>query len=121
MIDEIEQGGDDTEDVKADLELVQAKQKEIDTLWGELQSGVPKAKDRLDQALQVVDFKEKANEVLNKVSDISNIMSSTPVEDVTNADIKDWQIKLNNLEQAELFSLDRKSTRLNSSHVALSR
>jgi hypothetical protein len=105
MTDEIEQGGDDTEDVKADLELVQAKQKEIDTLWGELQSDVPKAKNRLDQALQVVDFKEKANEVLNKINDISNIMSDTPVEDVTNADIKDWQIKLNNLEQAELFSL----------------
>ncbi|RIA94458.1 hypothetical protein C1645_873410 [Glomus cerebriforme] len=105
MEHEIEQGGDDTEDVKADLELVRAKQEAIDALWEELQSDVPKAKDRLDQALQIVDFKEKANEILDKVNDMSDIISNTPVEEISNADIKDWQIKLNNLEQAELFSL----------------
>ncbi|UZO26371.1 uncharacterized protein OCT59_018602 [Rhizophagus irregularis] len=105
MTNEIEQGGDDTEDIKADLETVKAKQETIDALWEELQSDVPKAKNRLDQALQVVDFKEKADEVFNKVNDLSSIMSNTPVEEITNADMKDWQIKLNNLEQAELFSL----------------
>ncbi|GBB87895.1 hypothetical protein RclHR1_01440010 [Rhizophagus clarus] len=105
MTNEIEQGGDDTEDIKADLETVKAKQEAIDALWEELQSDVPKAKNRLDQALQVVDFKEKADEVLNKINDLSNIMSNSPVEETTNSDIKDWQIKLNNLEQAELFSL----------------
>ncbi|CAG8534567.1 11296_t:CDS:2 [Funneliformis caledonium] len=105
MINEIEQGGDDIEDVKADLELVRAKQQEIDALWDGLQSDVHKTRDRLDQALKVVDFKEKANEFLDKVNDMSSIISSTSVEDVTSADMKDWQIKLNSLEQGELFSL----------------
>ncbi|CAG8463677.1 9995_t:CDS:2 [Diversispora eburnea] len=93
------------DDVKADLELVLSKSQEIDTLWENLQANVPKAKQIIDQALQVKDFKEKAKEVLSKINELSNIMIKTPVEDVSDADMKDWEIKLNSLEQTELFSL----------------
>ena len=105
MVDEIEQGGDDTEDIKSDLELVRSKQQEIDALWEELQSDIPKSKERLDQALKVIDFKEKSSEFFNKIKDMSNIISITSVEDITDDDMKDWQIKLNSLEQGEYFSL----------------
>src|SRR6185436_16640465 len=69
------------------------------------QASVPNAKQRIDQALQVKDFKEKAKEVLSKINDLSNIINETPVEDVSDVDMKDWEIKLNSLEQTELFSL----------------
>ncbi|CAI2161779.1 7392_t:CDS:2 [Funneliformis geosporum] len=124
MVNEIEQGGDDIEDIKVDLELVRSKQEEIDALWDVLQSDVHKTRDRLDQALKIVDFKEKTNEFLNKVNDMSSIISSTSVEDVSGADLKDWQIKLNSLEQGELFSLvklhDVVQGNLKENHGALS-
>src|SRR5207247_475676 len=71
----------------------------------ELQDNILKTKQQLDQALQVVDFKEKIKETFSKIENLSNTISSLLVEEVTKDDIKDWQIKLNGLEQTELFSL----------------
>lgn len=98
--------GDEADsDVKADLERVLSRSREIDELWGNLQSDVPNAKQRINQALQVVDFKEKSKEVFSKIDELSNIITGTPIESISDTDIKDWQVKLNSLEQAGLFSL----------------
>jgi len=105
MTYEIQHGGEDVEDVKADLELVRSRAEEIDALWVELQDNVLKSKQRLEQALQVVEFKEKAKGILSKVDDLSNIITNSLVESVSDAEMKDWQIKLNSLEQAEFFDL----------------
>ncbi|CAG8461490.1 17795_t:CDS:2 [Acaulospora morrowiae] len=105
MTEEAKKDEDDVDDVKADLEHVLSRSREIDDLWNKLQADVPNAKQRINQALQVVDFKEKANEIFKKINDLSNLMSNTPVEDISDADMKDWQIKSNSLEQMELFSL----------------
>ncbi|CAG8732242.1 22509_t:CDS:2, partial [Gigaspora rosea] len=105
MTYEIQQGSEDVEDVKADLELVRSRAEEIDALWVELQDNVIKSKQRLEQALQVVEFKEKAKGILSKVDDLSNIITNSLVESVSDAEMKDWQIKLNSLELAEFFDL----------------
>ncbi|CAG8753954.1 16248_t:CDS:2, partial [Cetraspora pellucida] len=105
MTYEIQRGDEDVEDVKADLELVRSRAQEIDALWAELQDNVPKCKQRLEQALQVVEFKEKAKEILSKVNELSDVITNSLVESVSNNEMKDWQIKLNSLEQAEFFDL----------------
>ncbi|CAG8546344.1 4252_t:CDS:2, partial [Ambispora leptoticha] len=101
---EVEQGGDDIEDIKNDLESVRKKQEEIDQLWDALSSTVQAAKQILDQGLEVVEFKQKVDETLAKINDLSNAMLNTPPEQIS-PQLKDWQIKLNSLEQNDLFSL----------------
>jgi hypothetical protein len=101
MIDEIEQDCDDNEDIKADLELVRVKQRDTDSLW----EGLLKIKYDLKQALQAIDFKEKANEVLNDINDISIIVSTSLIQDITYNDMEDWRIKLNHFEQEEQKNL----------------
>ncbi|CAG8440141.1 12117_t:CDS:2 [Acaulospora colombiana] len=105
MTEEVKKGGDDIDDIKADLEQVLSRSREIDDLWNELQVNVPNAKQRIDQALQVVDFKGKVKGVFEKIEDLSNTISNKPVEDISDADMKDWKIKLNSLEQTDLFTL----------------
>ncbi|CAG8474256.1 9863_t:CDS:2 [Ambispora gerdemannii] len=101
---EVEQGGDDVEDIKNDLALVRKKQEEIDQLWDALGSTVPVAKQILDQGLQVVEFKQKADETFAKINELSNVILNTPPEQIS-PHLKDWQIELNSLEQNDLFSL----------------
>lgn len=103
VINEVEQDCDDNEDIKADLELVHVKQRETDSLW----EGLHKVKSDLKQTLQAIDFKEKVNEVLNDVNDISNKISNALVKDITYDDMEDWRIKLNHFEQGEFFSLTK--------------
>ncbi|CAH1758273.1 9978_t:CDS:2 [Entrophospora sp. SA101] len=92
-------------DIDIGLEVIQFKKAKVDDLWQELQDSIPKTKQQLDQALQVADFKEKIRETLFKIENLSNIISSSLVDEVTKDNIKDWQIELNGLEQTELFSL----------------
>ncbi|CAG8574432.1 112_t:CDS:2, partial [Racocetra fulgida] len=105
MTNEIQRGDEDVEDVKADLELVRSRVQEIDALWADLQDNVPKCKQILEQALQVVEFKEKAKEILSEVNELSDIITNSLVESVSNNEMKDWQTKVNSLEQEELFEL----------------
>ncbi|CAG8625265.1 21112_t:CDS:2, partial [Dentiscutata erythropus] len=105
MTYEIQRGGEDVEDIKADLELVSSRAQEIDALWVELQDNVLKSKQRLEQALQVVEFKEKAKGILSKIDDLSSVITNSLVESVSDTEMKDWQGRLNSLEQAELFDL----------------
>jgi len=56
------------------------------THYGKLQPDLPKTKDRFNQVLEVIDFKENPVSFFNKVKEISNSISNTPVEDI------DWQI-----------------------------
>ncbi|CAH1756377.1 8969_t:CDS:2 [Entrophospora sp. SA101] len=92
-------------DIDLGIEALNSKEVEIDALWQELQDTIPKTKQQLDQALQVVDFKERIKENFSKVDNLSDIISSSLVDEVSKDDIKDWQIELNGLEQTELFSL----------------
>ncbi|CAG8452989.1 7218_t:CDS:2, partial [Scutellospora calospora] len=106
MTYEIQRGGEeDIEDIKSDLELVRSRAQEINELWVELQDNVPKSRQRLEQALQIVEFKEKAKDVLSRVDDLSNAVKNSSIESVSNTEMKDWQIKLNSLEQTEFFDL----------------
>nr|CAG8447295.1 7339_t:CDS:2 [Entrophospora candida] len=92
-------------DIDLGIEALNSKEVEIDDLWQELQDTIPKTKQQLDQALQVVDFKERIKENFSKVDNLSDIISSSLVDEVSKDDIKDWQTELNGLEQTELFSL----------------
>ncbi|CAH1758316.1 9901_t:CDS:10 [Entrophospora sp. SA101] len=95
----------DVYELAKNLATVQLKKAEIDDLWQELQEAIPKTKQQLDQALQIVDFKEKIKETISKVENLSDIISSSLVDQVTKDNINDWQTELNDLEQTELSSL----------------
>ncbi|CAG8480623.1 2868_t:CDS:2 [Paraglomus occultum] len=105
----LEREGDDGEVdiVKADVEAITARQKELDDLWEALKNAVPEARQVLEQALLFVDVKEKANDLLQKIADLGKEIENTNVRDMDHSTTRDWHIKIKDIEEIEFFRLVR--------------